>query len=46
MGLDGAEFIKNAEVKPGSYLGEMLMKRQGLTFLIIVRNDVEETGDA
>ncbi len=31
-GLEGAEFIKNAEVKPGSYLGEMLMKRQGLTF--------------
>lgn len=31
-GLEGAEFIKNAEVKPGSYLGELLMKRQGLTF--------------
>ena len=30
-GLDGAEFIKNAEVRPGSYLGELLMKRQGLT---------------
>ena len=31
-GLEGAEFIKNAEVKPGSSLGEFLMKRQGLTF--------------
>ena len=31
-GLEGAEFIKNAEIKPGSYLGELLMKRQGLTF--------------
>jgi predicted peroxiredoxin len=31
-GLEGAELIKNAEVKPGSYLGELLMKRQGLTF--------------
>ena len=31
-GLEGAEWIKNAEVKPGSYLGELLMKRQGLTF--------------
>lgn len=31
-GLEGAEFIDGAEVKPGSYLGEMLMKRQGLTF--------------
>ncbi len=31
-GLEGADFIKNAEVKPGSYLGELLMKRQGLTF--------------
>ncbi len=31
-GLEGAELIKNSEVKPGSYLGELLMKRQGLTF--------------
>jgi hypothetical protein len=31
-GLEGATFIKNAEIKPGSYLGELLMKRQGLTF--------------
>jgi predicted peroxiredoxin len=31
-GLDGAEWMKNAEVKPGSYLGELLMQRQGLTF--------------
>jgi predicted peroxiredoxin len=31
-GLEGAELIKNSEAKPGSYLGELLMKRQGLTF--------------
>jgi predicted peroxiredoxin len=31
-GLEGAELIRNSEVKPGSYLGELLMKRQGLTF--------------
>jgi predicted peroxiredoxin len=31
-GLEGAEWIKNAEVKPGSYLGELLMKRQNVTF--------------
>ena len=31
-GLEGEELIRNAEVKPGSYLGELLMKRQGLTF--------------
>jgi predicted peroxiredoxin len=31
-GLEGADLIKNAEIKPGSFLGEMLMKRQGLTF--------------
>ena len=31
-GLEGAELIKNAEIKPGSHLGELLMKRQGLTF--------------
>ena len=31
-GLEGAELIRNSEVKPGSFLGELLMKRQGLTF--------------
>lgn len=31
-GLEGAQLIRNAEIKPGSYLGELLMKRQGLTF--------------
>ncbi len=31
-GLEGVELMKNAEIKPGSYLGELLMKRQGLTF--------------
>jgi predicted peroxiredoxin len=31
-GLEGAEWIKNAEVKPGSYLGELLMNRQNITF--------------
>jgi predicted peroxiredoxin len=31
-GLEGVELIENAEIKPGSYLGELLMKRQGLTF--------------
>jgi len=31
-GLEGVELIKNAEIKSGLYLGEMLMKRQGLTF--------------
>jgi hypothetical protein len=31
-GLEGAELIKNAEVKSGLYLGELLIKRQGLTF--------------
>jgi len=30
--LDKREKIKNSEVKPGSFLGEMLMERQGLTF--------------
>lgn len=30
--LDKAELILNAEVKPGSFLGEMLFERQGLTF--------------
>ncbi|MBS1128606.1 MAG: hypothetical protein H6Q96_986, partial [Nitrospirae bacterium] len=29
---EGAEWIKNAEVKPGSYLGELLMARQNVTF--------------
>ena len=31
-GLEGAEWVKNAEVRPGSYLGELLMKRQNVTF--------------
>jgi len=31
-GLEGAELIKNAEVKSGMFLGELLLKRQGLTF--------------
>jgi predicted peroxiredoxin len=31
-GLEGAEWIKNAEVKPGSFLGELLMKRQNVMF--------------
>jgi predicted peroxiredoxin len=31
-GLKGAELIKNAEIKPGSYLGELLMQRQNVTF--------------
>ena len=31
-GLEGAEWIKNAEVKPGSFLGVLLMKRQNVTF--------------
>ncbi len=30
--LDGAQLVGNAEVKPGSFLGEMLMQREGLTF--------------
>lgn len=31
-GLDKAELIQDAEVRPGSFLGEMLMEREGLTF--------------
>lgn len=30
--LDKAELIENAEVKPGSFLAEMLLERQSLTF--------------
>ena len=30
--LDKAERIRNSDIKPGSFLGEMLMERQGLTF--------------
>ncbi len=30
--LDKAELVRNAEIKPGSFLGEMLLERQGLTF--------------
>jgi len=31
-GLDPADLAFGAQVKPGSYLGEMLTERQGLTF--------------
>lgn len=31
-GLDKAELVKNAEIKPGSFLGEMLLDRQNITF--------------
>ena len=31
-GLDKAELISNSEPKPGTFLGEMLLERQGLTF--------------
>ena len=31
-GLDKVELIPNSEVKPGSFLGEMLLEREGLTF--------------
>ena len=31
-GLDKEELIPNSEIKPGSFLGEMLMEREGLTF--------------
>lgn len=31
-GLEGAEFIENAEIKPGSFLGELLMERQSVSF--------------
>lgn len=31
-GLDKAELVKNAEIKPGSFLGEMLLERQSVTF--------------
>ena len=31
-GLDKVELIPNSEAKPGSFLGEMLMEREGLTF--------------
>lgn len=30
--LDKIELIKNSEIKPGSFLGEMLLERQALTF--------------
>ena len=30
--LDTAEKVPNSEVKPGSFLGEMLLEREGLTF--------------
>jgi predicted peroxiredoxin len=31
-GLDNAERIPSSEIKPGSFLGEMLLEREGLTF--------------
>jgi predicted peroxiredoxin len=31
-GLDKAERISNSDIKPGSFLGEMLLEREGLTF--------------
>jgi len=31
-GLEGVEFIPNAEIKPGSFLGELLMERQNVSF--------------
>jgi len=31
-GLDKVELVPNSEPKPGSFLGEMLFERQGLTF--------------
>ena len=31
-GLEGIELIDGAEVKPGSFLGEMLMVRQNVSF--------------
>lgn len=30
--LDKVELIANTEIKPGTFLGEMLLERQGLTF--------------
>ncbi len=31
-GLTGVELMNNAEIKPGSYLGQLLMSKQNLTF--------------
>lgn len=31
-GLDKAELIPNSEARPGSFLGQMLLEREGLTF--------------
>ncbi len=31
-GLEGVELIKNAEIKPGSFLGELLLERQSVSF--------------
>ena len=31
-GLDKAELVPNSEAKPGTFLGEMLLEREGLTF--------------
>jgi predicted peroxiredoxin len=32
FGLKDAELIDNSEIKPGSYLGELLMERQNVSF--------------
>lgn len=31
-GLEGVELIRNASVKPGSFLGQMLLERQSVSF--------------
>lgn len=31
-GIDESNIIENSEIKPGSFLGEMLLERQSLTF--------------
>lgn len=31
-GLSGVELIENAEIKPGSFLGELLMERRNVSF--------------
>lgn len=32
FGLDKAELVPNSEIRPGSFLAEMLLTREGLTF--------------
>ncbi len=31
-GLEDAELIENAEVRPGSFLGELLLERDNISF--------------